>query len=654
MSSRPDRTLPVQGTLFEDRFLDDYAGQIMRDPIVALVELVANSWDAYATRVEIAWPDEKTLFRISDNGIGMTAEEVDRRWRTFSYDRIKNQGGEMAQPPTDSGCTKPRRVFGRNGKGRFAGFYFSDPYRVRTWRGGEEAQFEVTRGFAPHRPFDVRQVGKGKTTPGHGCEIAAVDLKSVHFRAEDVRSILSTRFLTDPEFVVSVNGVRVSFSDIPRQALREFPVPIDGVGTATVKVIDAQKTDRTSKQHGVAWWVNGRLVGDCGWRWIDQEKLLDGRTEEAKRYTFIVEADFLLPAVAHDWSGFDVNKPIWIQSKEPLQSAILDVISDITKERRTSAKQSVRDAHIKQVRDLPPLSRERWNLLLDEIVDRCPNLSETQVGQLMGVMANMERAQSQYSLLEKLEGLPPGDIDALNDVLAKWTVRTAKAALDEIEGRLKIIEEIRIKTASADTDEVRELQPLFGNALWIFGPEFESIEFTSNEGMTAVIQKLFGTELKGSRSRPDFVATPDSSIGLYSLPAFDPNTHDVTGHSRIVVVELKKPGVTIRSEQKAQVWRYVKELIAKGLVTEATRVACFVLGSQIEAAEAGETTHFNERVRVRPWLYSTFVTQAEKRMFNLRKRLQEAPFLKDKGLLEFINVEPEHPFDSLFSLANAE
>ena len=43
----------MQGTLFEFRFLDDYAGQIIRDPAVALVELVANAWDAYATSVHI-------------------------------------------------------------------------------------------------------------------------------------------------------------------------------------------------------------------------------------------------------------------------------------------------------------------------------------------------------------------------------------------------------------------------------------------------------------------------------------------------------------------------------------------------------------------------------------------------------------------------
>ena len=30
-------------------------------------------------------------------------------------------------------------------------------------------------------------------------------------------------------------------------------------------------------------------------------------------------------------------------------------------------------------------------------------------------------------------------------------------------------------------------------------------------------------------------------------------------------------------------------------------------------------------------------------MFNLRKRLQEAPFLKDKGLVEFVRVNHDAP-----------
>ncbi|MCW9035395.1 MAG: ATP-binding protein [Rhodospirillales bacterium] len=82
----------AQGTLFDERFLLEYAGPIMRDPKTALVELVANAWDAYATEVTIIWPDSNTSFSISDNGTGMTPDEFEQRWRTLAYDRISHQG----------------------------------------------------------------------------------------------------------------------------------------------------------------------------------------------------------------------------------------------------------------------------------------------------------------------------------------------------------------------------------------------------------------------------------------------------------------------------------------------------------------------------------------------------------------------------------
>ncbi len=116
----------------------------------------------------------------------------------------------------------------------------------------------------------------------------------------------------------------------------------------------------------------------------------------------------------------------------------------------------------------------------------------------------------------------------------------------------------------------------------------------------------------------------------------------MNGTARLVVVELKKPGLVLGSEAKQQVWKYIKELIGKGLVTDGTLVTGFVLGEFVEAAEASEFTERDRQVRIRPLLYSSFLTQAEKRMFNLRKRLQEAPFLRDKGLVEFVVTQAPH------------
>lgn len=66
-------------------FLADYAGSIIKEPKVALVELVANAYDAGATQVAITLPSElgKPLV-IEDNGTGMTAEEFAARWNTIN------------------------------------------------------------------------------------------------------------------------------------------------------------------------------------------------------------------------------------------------------------------------------------------------------------------------------------------------------------------------------------------------------------------------------------------------------------------------------------------------------------------------------------------------------------------------------------------
>ena len=100
---------PKQGVLFDDRFLDRYAGPIISDPAVAIVELVANAWDAYATRVDIVWPKrtQGTAFSISDNGKGMTQEQFQRRWKTLDYNRIADEGTKSIPPADVNGGQNP-------------------------------------------------------------------------------------------------------------------------------------------------------------------------------------------------------------------------------------------------------------------------------------------------------------------------------------------------------------------------------------------------------------------------------------------------------------------------------------------------------------------------------------------------------------------
>lgn len=552
----------------------------------------------------------------------MTKSEFSKRWRTLDYDRVTHQGN-MAEPPSGLPGARPRRVYGNNGRGRHAAFHFSSPYKVITTKEGTRCTFSVSQGTLNPIEIDLEEETAGDFDSG--TEILGLSPIGSSLAPEEVRSILSTRFLLDPQFKVTVDGISVTFSDVPQDQIQELKVDVKGLGIAIVRVLDSSRADRTSKQHGIAWWVNNRLVGEASWAaFVD--KVIDGRKEEAKRYSFVVEATFLKPEdVLPDWSAFRDESANWKIAKPAIHERIRAELAELLSAKRSITRNQILQSQATKVQALPKLSQDRWTGMLDALIERCPSLGDTQIAQVMDILANMELAQSQYSLLDKLHGLSPNDLDSWNSLLEEWTIKAAKEALDEIARRLKLIEEIRQKTASTLTREVQDLQPLFGQSLWIFGPQFESIEFTSNKGMTRVVNQLFGLSEEGSLRRPDFVVLPDSTVGFYDRPSFD-HEHNQSGVDTLIIVELKRPGVPLGSREKNQVWDYVKELRNKGLISSDTYVTGYLLGDSIEKQES-EPLRVGDRTIIRPMLYNTFIGQAEKRMLNLHAKLMDAPFM---------------------------
>ena len=204
------------------------------------------------------------------------------------------------------------------------------------------------------------------------------------------------------------------------------------------------------------------------------------------------------------------------------------------------------------------------------MVDTCPNFGENEIVQLSSILAKLEQSKSRYGLLDLLHKCEPNDYDTLHDILKEWTIGMAKLVLDEIQNRLKLIGELRTKLKEVGVDEVHELQPLFERGLWMFGAQFESIEFTSNKGMTNVIKTIFKDEDgKGTRNRPDFVALPDSSVGFYARASYNED-YDEDGVEHLVIIDLKTTGLALGSKEKDQVWKYVKELREKGYLKKHT------------------------------------------------------------------------------------
>lgn len=594
-------------------FLDHHAGRIIADPEVALVELVANCWDAGADVVEISWPAKSgDNFSIADNGTRMTRAELEHRWMTLNYARDQEQGPEVAFPP--GARHRKRSAFGRNGIGRHAAFCFADEYSIDTQKDGRRTLAKVRRTSGA-RPYSLRVAG-GDEASYTGTTISAVVTRLPPLTAEAVGEALGTRFVADPEFKICVNGFAVSLTDISSISASQT-IDVEGVGRITLHRIDAETSGRTSKHHGLAWWVKRRLVGLPSWEGLNGP-LLDSRRASAKRHTYIVEADVLEPHVKKDWTGFRAS-PLVLRARRAVEEFVTEDLRGVLQDVRRERKRAAIEKNIEVMKSLPPLSQDQIAAFAEEIQIHCPTIGERELADSVLVLAKLESARSGYALVSKLAKLATEDLDGLNSLLSEWTVSDARKVLGELRYRLSLIQQLEKLVDDHRTDELHDLQPLFERGLWIFGPEFESVEFTSNRTLATVVEKFFGAgALRNPKQRPDFVVLPDSSIGVYTCDRFD-QRHEVAGFASIVIVELKRGGFAISDTEKDQATKYARDLRRSGSVERDTPITAYVLGSTVEPGVEGVS---EGRTEIIARTYSVVLRQAHARTFNLLRRLQ--------------------------------
>src|SRR5690606_24197935 len=199
MATKKSNTM-FQGSLFEEDYLIRTLGALVHSPEIALTELVANAWDAGATRVEILIPDDYNLkLVVEDNGTGLTKEQFENRWMRLGYNRIKHQGKNVIFPPNVDG---KRLAYGRNGVGRHGLLCFNNEYTVITNSGGNQSKFVISTK-SENQPFIIKEYNFDKSTT-FGTRLEVIVTKNLP-KPEKILEIISARFLHDPNFVISIN-----------------------------------------------------------------------------------------------------------------------------------------------------------------------------------------------------------------------------------------------------------------------------------------------------------------------------------------------------------------------------------------------------------------------------------------------------------------
>ncbi len=292
------RLLMSDLALFERNFIERIYPNIVSDMSIAFAELVANSWDAGATHVDITIPQKQgQQIIIEDNGCGMTDEEFRSRWMAIAYNRVDHQGEHIDFLAADN--TKIRRTaYGRNGVGRHALVCFDDHYIIETWKEGRLNRYEITVSGG-NSAFSIEKHTQASKL-GSGTKIIVNSIK--HFPdPAAISKTLGYKFMFDPQFEVCVNGTKVEYHNTLRPNKEEkLTTHYGNLSVAIYRIPDGEKS---TSNNGVAIWVNGRLVGRPSWT-VGDYKIEDARRKFAIKYVIIVKADFLIDEISYDWTEF--------------------------------------------------------------------------------------------------------------------------------------------------------------------------------------------------------------------------------------------------------------------------------------------------------------------------------------------------------------
>lgn len=623
MSPRAKKIDDSFGSLFEDDYLVRNLGRIAQDPEVALTELVANAWDAGASLVDIIIPPSRLLnLMIEDDGHGMSAAQFKGRWMKLSYDRLKHQSQNVEFPPERSEWR--RRAYGRNGVGRHGMLCFSDLYEVETWRDGKGAKFVVST-HSQHTPFKIDSE-TAFLRVGHGTRLS-VRVERHLPDADRIRDILSARFLHDPQFVVRVNGTSIS---LPEHSglIEKATLQISPDMAIEAFVVDSTRGAKSTLYQGIAFWVNGRLVGTPSWI-VGNTAVLDGRGRFAKRYSIVISAGAeWIKEIEADWSRFKSNSVV-----DALNEVVCAYASDVfNRLSENFIDESSQDALVRNresFKELSTLSRIEVTSFTQELVKRNPGINTETLSVAVEAVINLEKSRSGAALLEKLTKLSDTDIDGLDRLLGQWTVRDALSVLDEIDNRLAVIAAIDKLSGDPVTDELHTLHPLVSQARWLFGPEFDSHEYASNVTLRTAAAKIFGKRVDPSafvnpKQRPDLVMLSDATCSIVGTEGFDGLDQSLTRIQNVLIIELKKGHSSIGREEMNQADGYIQDFLASGAMDGTPVFRAFVVGHEIAAKTIREKDIKEDGVirgRVLATTYSQLTRSANHRLFKLKEKI---------------------------------
>ncbi|MEM2130376.1 MAG: ATP-binding protein [Candidatus Bathyarchaeia archaeon] len=312
------------------------SSSLYKNAYYVLDELISNSYDADATRVEIDISQDKLSIR--DNGVGMDREGLENYlWLGYSEKQKDRRTGKFS-----------RHTIGKFGIGKLSMHVICNRCRIITRKNGIERSLVLDfERILSHKGLSDEQiqVQEFPTKDADGTTIELIGLKKTIDVKKAMRRIARNMPLS-PEFQIILNGELLRPEDVIRGKEYAIDITLKLAGRVTGKLVHSDSP--LGEFAGVYIKVYGRTVNADDPNIFDLARSISSPGTFLARLYCVLNADGLDDIVLATRNGFYEESPKFVEFKE----AVLKKIREITRDIQTSQSREELDYEKKLLEDV--------------------------------------------------------------------------------------------------------------------------------------------------------------------------------------------------------------------------------------------------------------------------------------------------------------
>ncbi len=513
-------------------------GETYRSTEAALKELVDNAWDADAATVHVTLPAAMTSdpIIVRDDGLGMTASEIESEYLDIARNRRSTKGTETSR--------LGRRVKGRKGIGKFAGLAAARRMQLQSVHDSVRTAVTIDKAAILAAPSDLERIPLPLTeepavSAPNGTTITLSELDpALNFPSPDaLRALLIYEYGRAAGFTILVNGSPLDVEDLPGETIRKTQ-PLPHAGDVALRFTIAE--GKSPKHAGFLLRVGGKVVGKPQWFGLDTNPDIPDRLR--KRLYGEIEVEGIEGVVTSDWGAI-------IENSKAFDAIAAHVNAEATAAlKRTYAREMrLHQARLNQeiarrLEKLPEHRRAFAEAALGKLLVKFYGERQDRIDTVASVILDAMERDEYWQVLQKIDAARHGDVAHFADALEQFGIVELTLMAERATARMRFLDDLDALAANPATREA-EMHKALERNLWVLGAPLHLM--SSNSTLARIVDTYGNKKFSGVKAdlRPDLLLTADPG-------------------DRYLLIEFKRPNHPISRQDEAQAQGYADDLHA--------------------------------------------------------------------------------------------